>query len=154
MRARALTPNRMLEGGRFVQVVASRRGWLNSAKRSEELADLYRQRLRSLHRRKVPAAVHRGPAMDIRECPLGDGTRWSQDFSRKLAIAGGDCHGLTRWDGPRPMHSRVVGPEGRTDGCREPIQADIRQQVVSGEHRLDVSAAIGPGPKLLHDPSR
>jgi|tagenome__1003787_1003787.scaffolds.fasta_scaffold16035605_1 hypothetical protein len=39
-------------------------------------------------------------------------SKW--DFSRKLAIAGRDCHGLTRWDGPRPMLATTAFHAERT----------------------------------------
>src|SRR5580704_13615179 len=50
------------------------------------------------------------------------------------------------------MPTRVIGPEGRPDGAREPIQPDIRQKLVPRENSFDVSCTVRPGTKFLYDP--
>src|ERR1700726_4560094 len=52
------------------------------------------------------------------------------------------------------MPTRIVGPEGRTDRAREPIQPNIREKLVPRENSFDVSCAVSPGTKFLYDPGR
>src|SRR6202051_2293162 len=52
------------------------------------------------------------------------------------------------------MPTRIIGPEGRTDRAREPIQPNIREKLVPRENSFDVSCAVRPRTKFLYDPGR
>src|SRR5436305_15250108 len=52
------------------------------------------------------------------------------------------------------MHARVVGPEGRTDRAREPVERDVCQHLIAADGVLGAAAMIGPGEELLDDPRR
>src|SRR5262245_20530395 len=50
------------------------------------------------------------------------------------------------------MQAGVVGPERGANRTGEPVERDVRQQVVAAEGVLQVAVAIGPGAELLDDP--
>ena len=50
------------------------------------------------------------------------------------------------------MPVRIIGPEGRTDRAREPIQPNIREKPFPRENGFDVSCAVRPRTKFLYDP--
>src|ERR1700761_2196372 len=50
------------------------------------------------------------------------------------------------------MRTTIIGPEGRTDSAREPIQPNIREKPVPRENGFDVSCAVRPRTKFLYDP--
>src|SRR6516164_5479303 len=50
------------------------------------------------------------------------------------------------------MRTTIIGPEGRTDRAREPIQPNIREKPVPHENSFDVSCAVRPRAKFLCDP--
>ena len=110
------------------------------------------ERLGLLHRREVAAFRHHAPAPNVREDALGHRAGRSQDFARKLGITHRRGDGGAVRDGPGAVHPGVIGPERRADGAGEPVEGDVRQQLVLGEDRIDVAAAIGPSTKLLGDP--
>src|SRR5436305_9759610 len=83
---------------------------------------------------------------------LGESARRSQNLGRKFGIAG--------WDGdwsrqrPGPVLPRIIRPKRRADRAGEPVEADIREELILAEHRLDIAAAIRPGAELVDDPRR
>ena len=50
------------------------------------------------------------------------------------------------------MQARVVGPERRTDGAGEPIEADVGEQVIALENAFHLATTIAPGAELFHYP--
>src|ERR1700761_3127535 len=70
----------------------------------------------------------------------------------ELTIAGGNGDDFGLLDLLRAMPARIIGPEGRTNRARKPIQSNIRQKLVPGENSFDISCAVGPGTKFLYDP--
>src|SRR3989440_6561606 len=121
-----------------------------AAQRADEFADFVRQRIGLFHRGEMAALLHDRPAPDIAVGSRGEAARRSQDFGREFGIAG--------WDGdlsrqrPGPVLPRIIRPERRADRAGEPVETDIREELILAEHRLDIAAAIRPGAELVDDP--
>src|SRR5438045_7402066 len=123
-----------------------------AAERAEEFPSPARQRVGLFRRGEMAALLHDRPAPDIGIGALGE-TLWRpQDFGREFGIAG--------WDGdrsrqrPGPVLPRIIRPKRRADRAGEPVEADIREELILAEHRLDIAAAIRPGAELVDDPRR
>src|SRR3954454_17099588 len=135
---RSRGPRRGLRGRRAT--ISSRGTLERGAQRPEELAQLLRQGVGLLHRGEVAAARHHAPAPDVGEGALGDRARRAQDLARELAVAGRHRDAV-RYR-PGSVQARVVGPERGGDGACEPVEANVAEQLVPGEYRLDVAVAV------------
>src|SRR5438270_13041681 len=123
-----------------------------AAERAEEFPNLVRQRVGLFHRSEMAALLHDRPAPDIGIGALGE-TLWRpQDRGREFGIAGRD--GDRSRQRPRPVLPHIIRPKRRADRAGEPVEADIREELILAEHRLDIAAAIRPGAELVDDPRR
>src|SRR5258708_13710076 len=83
----------------------------DSAKRAEEVLNLFGKRRWLLHGREMTALFHLGPALDIGVRPLCDGAGRHNDFLRKSGIPGGNRDGLGWRDRPGRVQASVIRPE-------------------------------------------
>ena len=90
-------------------------------------------------------ALRRGQRLEAENRILR--SEWATRIAQQLRL-----DALAVRDGPRRVEARVVGPEGRADRPRDPVQHHVRQQGVLGEASLDVAAAVAPRSEFLHDP--
>src|SRR5947207_1924918 len=123
-----------------------------AAERAEEFPNLARQRVGLFHRGEMAALLHDGPAPDIAVGALGE-TLWrSQDLGREFGIAG--WHGDRSRQRPGPVLPRIIRPKRRADRAGEPVETDIREELILAEHRLDIAAAIRRDAEFVGDPLR
>jgi hypothetical protein len=126
---------------------------LRSAKVAEEGAEVVHQRLGFLERGEVAPRGHDGPAADVVDA-LGPRARRPHDLLREGGVGRRHLDALAVADRPGRVVARVVGPEGRVDRARDPVERDVGQELVLGKPALDVAAAVAPRPELLDDPGR
>src|SRR6202035_551247 len=117
---------------------------------AEELAQLLRIKLGFLERREMPAARGLGYAHDVRGA-LEPRPRWAADVAGEEREAGryfdpaGELRGRNRG-------VRVVHAHGGGDRPREPVERDVREDLVFREASFDVAVAVAPRPEFLDDP--
>jgi hypothetical protein len=119
---------------------------------SEECADFFGQRLGLLHRGEMATARHHGPPPDVGIHARRQRSRRTDDLARERRVAGRHVDRSPIRYRPRPVLAGVIGPERAADRTGEPVEADIRQQLVARERGLDIAVAIGPRAELLDDP--
>jgi hypothetical protein len=56
--------------------------------------------------------------------------------------------------GVLPVVGLAVEPHRRPDRLREPVDTDVRQQLVLGEPAFDIPVAVAPPAEFFHDPGR
>src|SRR5450755_4966463 len=117
---------------------------------AEERAQLLRVELGLLERREVPAARGLGYAHDVRRA-LEPRPRRADDVAGEEREAGWhlDPAGVLRG---RDRGVRAVHAHRRANRPREPVDRDVREDLVLREAPLNVAAAVAPRPELLDDP--
>src|SRR5262249_6516325 len=126
----------------------------SSPQRAIECSHVLRERLGLLHCGEMAALLHDRPTTNVGEHDLGQRTRGSQDFAREFGVSSRRRNRRAIRDHPGSMPAKVIGIERRSDGAREPIEADVGQYLVTREDALDIAAAVGPSAEFLDDPRR
>src|SRR5579864_1527617 len=123
---------------------------VSRAQGAKERADFLRQRLRLLPGGEMAAFGHHAPAADVGVHARRKRARRMEDLLGKLGVAHRHLDGAG--NRPRPVHARIVGPEGRANRAGEPIETGVRQHVVARDRALGSAMAVGPRPHFLDDP--
>src|SRR3954449_1825109 len=95
---------------------------------------------------------HHCPSPDVGVDLLRNRAWRSANFLWERGISGGHILRPVIGDRPGAMQAIVIGPEGGADRAGEPVERDIRKQVVAVHHRLKIARMVGPDMELLRDP--
>src|SRR4029077_15208111 len=107
----------------------------SSAERSEGGSELFREELRLLPGREVPALVDLVEVRDVRVCLLGPASRRPPDLAGERGEAERQRHRWRRLAGSLGLGlSSLPVRSGRGGaGARQPVQHDVVENVVTGE---------------------
>ena len=118
---------------------------------AKERAHVVDQQLRLFERGEVAAPRHRRPARDV-VAAFEPAPRRPDDLLREIGARRRHLDAPAGRRRRRRVPALVVDARRRGRRLRHPVERDVGQQFVLGEHRFRIAVAVAPGAELLDDP--